>query len=52
MRIDSSVRPERLNPNNKLMDGDNKELLTTASEVWGSNVQNIEIAYPIKTSKR
>ena len=52
LKIDSSAKPVRLNPNNKLMDGDNKELLTTASEVWGGNTSTIEIAYPIKTSKR
>lgn len=46
IRIDSSARAERLNPNNKLMDGDNKQLLTTASEVWGSSTTEIEIAYP------
>ena len=50
LRIDGSAKPERLNPNNKLMDGDNKELLTTASEVWGSSTTNIEIAYPLKKS--
>jgi prepilin-type N-terminal cleavage/methylation domain-containing protein len=48
LRIDGSAKPERLNPNNKLMDGDNKELLTTASEVWGSATTNIQIAYPRK----
>lgn len=50
LRIDSSAKPERLNPNNKLLDGDNKELLTTASEVWGSATTNIEIAYPLKAT--
>jgi len=49
LRIDSSAKPERLNPQNKLLDGDNKELLTTASEVWGTK-SSIEIAYPLKAS--
>ena len=49
LRIDSSARAEKLNPNNKLMDGDNKELLTTASEVWGTKT-TIDIAYPLKAS--
>lgn len=48
VRIDGSAKPERLNPSFKLLDGDNKELLTTNSEVWGSNVSEIKIAYPLK----
>ena len=52
LRLDGSVRPERLNPSNRVLDGDNKELLTTDSEVWGAAVTNIEIAYPIKTTRQ
>ncbi len=51
VRIDGSVRPERLNPSNKVMDGANKELLTTDSEVWGAATHDIEIAYPIPTNE-
>ena len=47
VRIDGSAKPERLNPSFKLLDGDNKELLTTASEIWGPSVTNIDIAYPL-----
>ena len=47
VRIDGSARPERLNPSFKLLDGDNKELLTTNSEVWGNSVTEIKIAYPL-----
>ena len=50
LRIDGSAKPERLNPNNKLMDGDNKELLKTSSEVWGNLTSEPEIAYPEKAN--
>ena len=45
VRIDGSAKPERLPPRFKLLDGDNKELLTTASEIWGPS--EIDIAYPL-----
>lgn len=48
VRIDSSAIPHRLDPHNRLLDGDNKELLTTASQVWGSSTTEVEIAYPLK----
>jgi hypothetical protein len=57
LRIDSSTKPMRLNAENRLMDGDGNELLTTASDVWKGNgkrpeVTQIEIAYPLKPAKR
>jgi prepilin-type N-terminal cleavage/methylation domain-containing protein len=52
VRIDGVVKPELLNPTNKLLDGDNKQLLTTASEVWGSATANIDIAYPLKAPRK
>lgn len=48
VRIDGSAQTMKLNPSNKIMDGANKELLTTSSEVWGNSVTNIRIAYPLK----
>ena len=52
LRIDGSAKPERLNPVNRLMDGDNKELLTTESAVWGEGVDEVQIAYPARAAKR
>ena len=48
--IDGSARTRNLNPNFELLDGDNKELLTTASEIWGNSVTEIDIAYPLAPS--
>ena len=48
--IDGSARTRNLNPNFELLDGDNKELLTTASEVWGASSTEPTIAYPAPTS--
>lgn len=47
VRIDGSAKPERLNPSFKLLDGENKQLLTVESEVWGNSVTKIDIAYPL-----
>ena len=53
LRIDSSAKPMRLNGENRLLDADGKELLTTASDVWKGklgrpDITRIEIAYPLK----
>jgi prepilin-type N-terminal cleavage/methylation domain-containing protein len=50
VRIDGSAKPMRLNPSFKLLDGDNKELLTTSSEVWGASTSRVDIAYPLKAT--
>ena len=47
VRIDGSANPERLNPSFKLLDGEGVQLLTAASEIWGSSVTNVDIAYPL-----
>lgn len=52
VRIDGSAKPERLNPEGRLMDGDNKKLLTAESEVWGEGVKEVEIAYPALWGER
>ena len=45
VRIDGSAKPERLNTGGELLDGEGAQLLTTASEIWGSS--EIDIAYPL-----
>ena len=51
VRIDGSASTVRLNTTNQLMDNDNKQLLTNASEVWGSSDITPRIAYPLKSPR-
>ncbi len=44
LRIDGSATTHRLSPDNKLLDPENNELLTPASQVWDNTP--IQIAYP------